>query len=113
MARSATKKKHKLSLEFFKFACSCATVIVLLLSIINLNNASSKKEVLGQETSLEQLQTEKTYWENVVADNPTYMDGWIELSRIYKSLGDTSSSQKALNEARKINPNSDKLIGLQ
>jgi len=113
MAKLQKKKKHKLSFEFFKFACSCTAVIVLLLSIINLNNATSKKEVLGEEISVEQLQEEKAYWEKVVSENPTYMDGWIELSRIYKSLGDAASSQKAITEARKINPNSDKLIGLQ
>ncbi len=59
------------------------------------------------------MQEEKAYWEKIVSENPTYMDGWIELSRIYKSLGDAELSQKAVLEARKINPNSDKLIGLQ
>lgn len=68
---------------------------------------------MGDEISVDQLQEERIYWENVVTENPTYMDGWIELSRIYKSLGDAESSQKAILEARKINPNSDKLIGLQ
>ena len=55
------------------------SILILLLSISNLQNLEKKKsvEVLGIETNT-------LFWEDFIAKYPTYIDGWIELERMDK-----------------------------
>ena len=51
-------------------------VTILLFSIFNLwSYTKSAVKVLG-------VKTDKTFWEELVAKHPTYIDGWIELGRM-------------------------------
>lgn len=55
------------------------TVLILLLSLFNLQNMRPRKtiEVLGA--------TDNTaFWEELAEKHPTYKDAWIELGRIDK-----------------------------
>lgn len=58
------------------------SVIVLILTIINLNSYinPTKTKVLGAETS----NTEGIFWYNLLKDNPDYIPGWIEIGRTDK-----------------------------
>jgi len=69
----------KKDLDFLLFAT--LSVLILLLSIFNLQNINKKtsKEivVLGAETN-------NLFWEDIMFKHPTYIDGWIELNRMDK-----------------------------
>lgn len=54
-------------------------VLILLLSIFNLQNINKEEivTVLGAET-------DNLFWEDFMQKHPTYIDGWIELERIDK-----------------------------
>lgn len=93
--------------------------IFLFLSISNLlpkTKPPDENLVLGtKEASLE---NSKVYWEKFLQENPAYFDGWLELAKIYYDLGYMSGTLEALEEASKIDPNSEevadtkKLLGL-
>ena len=65
------------------------SILILLLSISNLQGLRKKEEikVLGAEK-------DNLFWEDFATKHPTYMEAWIELGRIDK--------------AREIDPNFDK-----
>lgn len=55
------------------------TVLILLLSIFNLQNINKPKNiaVLGANTN-------NLFWENFVQKHPTYINGWLELGKMDK-----------------------------
>lgn len=70
----------------FLFFC-VATITILLLSALNIENYLTPKEVLGIKT---EDNTDK-FWTDFLSKNPNYIPGWIEMGR--------------LDETRKIDPN--------
>jgi cytochrome c-type biogenesis protein CcmH/NrfG len=100
------------------FLCSCCAIVLLLfIAGSNLENFLASKRVLGIETQnqiyeQELLKEQKIYWKEFLAENPTYLDGWIELVRINISLGDSDAARIARQKAKEINPNSEKLNDL-
>lgn len=48
-----------------------------------------------------QLETARLYLEDLVHHWPGFGDGWLELGRLLKTLGDTSSARRALLQARR------------
>lgn len=79
---------------------------VLTLITFNLQSISGSKRVLGASTRLVQnLQTEKVFWEKFLKENPTYLEGWVELGVIEGELGNTDSSNFAFLKAEAIDPN--------
>lgn len=104
------KQTPKNKLEF-KFLLSCFSVIaILFLAGFSLNNYFSNPKVLGTETP--DFSEEMLFWEKVVSENPTYIDGWLELSRVSYEIGDKDYAIGALNSAKAINPNSEKVESL-
>lgn len=104
------KQSAKSKLEL-KFLLSCFGVIaVLFLAGFSLNNYFSKPKVLGTETP--DFSKEILFWENIVSENPAYIDGWLELARATYELGDKNYAIGALNSAKAINPNSEKIENL-
>jgi hypothetical protein len=73
------KKNFQKELDFLLF--TTFSVLILLLTLFNLQNLNIKKPtemvVLGAETN-------NLFWEDFVAEHPTYIDGWIELDRMDK-----------------------------
>ncbi len=106
MPKQSAKSKFEL-----KFLLSCFGVIaILFLAGFSLNNYFSKPRVLGTETP--DFSKEILFWENIVSENPTYIDGWLELARATYELGDKNYAIGALNSAKAINPNSEKVESL-
>lgn len=102
------KKTAKEDLLFL--ISSIIIVSLLLLTAFNLKMfGQNQRKVLGAQIAQEELEKEKTFWEKMVSENPTYIDGWLELSKILYLLGDKDYSMGAYNTARSINPNSKKL----
>lgn len=98
--------------------------LILALSLFNVANSNEflfipakEKRVLATETeSINQegkLLEEKKYWESLFLLHPTYFEGWIEMARIEFSLGNINNFFQALEMARELNPNSEKLKNLK
>lgn len=100
--------KNKLELKFL-FSCFCV-ITVLFLAGFSLNNYFSKPRVLGTETP--DFSEKILFWENIVSENPTYIDGWLELAKVTYEHGDKDYAIGALNSAKAINPNSEKVESL-
>ena len=52
--------------------------ILLTLSLVNIKNITSTKEVLGIET---QENINREFWDNFLNENPDYIPGWLEIGR--------------------------------
>lgn len=64
-----------------------ATITLLLLSALNIENYLAPKKVLGTEiesTGSEINSEEIEFWEDFLSKNPDYIPGWIELGRYEK-----------------------------
>ena len=48
-----------------------------------------------------------------MAENPTYLDGWIELANIELKLGNLEEAKLSLDKAKAIGPNSSKVKALE
>lgn len=117
----AERKKAKKA--FFKkqliFICSCCAVILLLfVSGFNLENFLAGKRVLGIKTQdqryeQELLKEQEIYWKEFLAENPTYLDGLIELANIELKLGNLEEAKLSLEKAKAISPNSSKVKYLE
>ena len=74
------KKINKFDTNVFSnFLYISFTVLVLLLSLLNLQGLKNEQDVqvLGATD-------DKVFWEELAAKHPTYKDAWIELGRIDK-----------------------------
>lgn len=79
---------------------------ILTLITFNVQNISVAKKVLGASTRLIQnLQTEKIFWEKFLDENPTYLEGWVELGVVEEELGNSEASRNAFLKAEEIDPN--------
>ncbi len=104
----SAKTKDKLT-----YLLSALGILVSLILIsLNIKAYLSQKRVLAAETQdeeISQLKKEASFWEGFLSQNPTYLPGWLELSKIEYELGDEDYALGALNTARAINPNSEKV----
>lgn len=88
------------------FLLSCVAVItILLLTSFNLVNYLAPKKVLGTEVNTENILKQKDFWVEFLNKNPTYYEGWAELSEINQKLGNEDQARENLNKAKEIKPN--------
>lgn len=101
------KKKINKQKELLYLFSIAFTVLVILLTILNLQNIGKKEAVLGAgtENNKEELIKEKDFWEDFLAKNPTYYDGWIRISKIEFLLNENTSAQKSLEISKRIDSN--------
>jgi hypothetical protein len=82
------KRNKKVKCNIEQVVVYTAVVVILLLTMFNLQNFLRVKKVLGisiNNTSDNSLdRSDREFWENFVAKNPNYIPGWIELGRIDK-----------------------------
>lgn len=91
--------------RFWSYAALTITVATIFsLAIFNLSTypKTTKTEVLGEETELE---NEADYWMGFLENNPSYSTGWLELAKIQIQLGQTDRAKESLENAKKIDPN--------
>ena len=105
-----TAKKQKTFYTYFLTRLS--VLVILLLTIININKIFENKKVLGVQIDTNSVNQQKIYYDNLVKQNPTYMDGYIELAKISSFLGDRESEKNYLKLAYNINPNSKEIKDL-
>ncbi len=87
-------------------------LIVLLLTISNINNLFNNRKVLGVSIDTSSVLEQKKYYQSLVDENPTYIDGYVELSKISSFMGDKQSQLNYLKEAYILNPNNQEVIEL-
>jgi hypothetical protein len=85
---------------------SLAILVVLALASSNFKTYVNRLNVLGAETESPIQVKNIEYWDNLLKKNPTYFEGWIQLSKLEKANGNPLRSFECLNKARSINPNS-------
>ena len=56
---------------------------------------------------------EVSFWQTFLESHPYYIEGWIQLTKLDIQNGDKSNAQIALENAKKINPNSEEVINLK
>ncbi len=109
--KDKTKQKAKVSyLKNFLHYIYCLTIIALLiLTSINIESFISKQKVLGATIDTTPLQNEKSYWQNMIATNPSYIDGYLEVAKVDVELGNKIEAQSFINKALILDPNSSKI----
>jgi len=105
-----SKELHQnLRLIFFSFLLS----IIVFLTTVNIIRFTQKPQlsiidpqpnVLSYTLDSDLLSKIK-FWKNFLGKNPNYYQGWLELSKIQKELGDIPASEEALKKAYSIDPN--------
>jgi len=89
-------------------------IAILTLTLINLNFSFLPAKVLGISSQEETSNTnEASFWQNFMAENPTYLDGWLELSKIALNNQDPDTASSYLQKASEINPASEKIQQLK
>ena len=103
------KNKSKTKISLSSLYILCVTLILIALSIFNLAFYLFKenREVLGTTT---ETSNEIGFWYDFLANNPTYKDGWLELARLEYDEGNLASAKESLEQAEKIDPNSEELL---
>jgi hypothetical protein len=112
MANKETKKDIVGSNLIFIFSISLV-FFILTLSIINFKHYFSNSKVLGAQTEVKSNLINETYWREFLIQNPTYFDGWIELTKTEIESNNKDAANKALFTAEKIDPNSDIIMQLK
>lgn len=111
MPKVAKKKNFKP--YFLHYTYCLLTILLLILISININKAIATQKVLGASINASPLQNEKSYWEKMVSDNPTYIDGYLELAKVDVELGNTSEATSYIEKALSLDPNSSKITSVQ
>lgn len=91
MSSPVRKIKHKIYIEL---VICVASILILVLTSINITSYLGNKKVLGAETSNPGTKTssdDTAFWQDFLTKNPDYIPGWVE-------IGNTA-------EAKKIDPN--------
>lgn len=111
--KTARAKKEKVKHNFkkdFMYLCSCCAAIALLfLTGLNINKFIDSRKVLGTTVDTSGIENEKAYWLQMVSQNPTYRDGYLELAIIDSTLGYKEESLMYFKKAKSIDPNSQKI----
>lgn len=106
------KKRYNLSNSGSNYLLVyCCVIVILALSIFNifLYLAIPTNSILGHKTEANResiLTSEKTFWINFLEINPSYFQGWIELTKINLNLDKLEEARGTFQKAREINPNS-------
>lgn len=109
------EKKVNIKKEFIFLCTSCAVIVLLAIAGFNIESFLNGDKVLGAqtETTNSSESQERVFWENFLVQNPRYLDGWLELAKIYTKEGNAEGAKNAIKKAVEINPNSENLKALQ
>ncbi len=117
MSRKSPKKPKFLKKSIIKkvnilFIFFIGGGFIFVFSIINLLNylARDEESVLGVRIEIEtktSLEQGKIFWENFLVENPSYLQGWLELAKIEVQLENFDAARSAFSKAKTINPNSE------
>lgn len=93
----------------FLFAVSILFSVLTLITF-NVQTISISKRVLGAQTvAVRAAEKERGFWLNFLDENPTYLEGWVELAVLEYNEGNMEAADEYYLKAKSIDPNSDKL----
>lgn len=93
----------------FLFAVSFLFSVMTLITF-NVQTISVSKKVLGARTvAVRTVEKEKEFWLKFLNENPTYLEGWVQLAVIEYEEGNLEKANEYYLKAKVIDPNSDKL----
>ena len=110
---SKQKSKENYRVYFIHYSYCLAIIALLILTSVNINKFINSQKVLGAAVDVTPLQNEKSYWQNLVNQNPTYIDAYLELAKIDIELGNKNEASNFINTALSLDPNSSKVISVQ
>ncbi len=103
--KSLSKRKQKRSLVITPLHLACFSILILLLSILNLIVYSSPRKInvvyAKDNTPLVQVY----YLKGLLKSHPDYREGWVALAKLESSLGNTDEVTFAINKIYEIDPN--------
>jgi cytochrome c-type biogenesis protein CcmH/NrfG len=112
MAQKKASKNKELSLKLLKKVPLNVLFALLfaLSALVALKKEATK--VLGARTS--NLPNENSSgWEMVVREYPDYRDGWLQLCVSYLEKGEKTKAKEALQMAKTLDPNNEKILLLE
>ena len=98
-------KAIKINSNHLYFLTRLFILLVLLLTVVNITRIFENRKVLGVTVDNSSVIAQKEYYLKLIKDNPTYVDGYVELSNIEKFLGNTESANQYLKLAQNLDPN--------
>lgn len=67
---------------------------------------SNQSKILGKnDLKTRESANDISFMKSVLSQNPTYLDGWIELARLEKSVGNLTDYSEAVKKITEISPN--------
>lgn len=111
----SAKKKVKINVKallLHYFYC-VAVIVLLTIAGANLNNYLSSQKVLAASIDVSPLQEEKIFWQTVVTQTPSYIDGYLQLAKVEVELGNKNEALTYLQQALSLDPNSTKIVEVQ
>ena len=61
---------------------------------------------MGTSINLSPLFEEQTHWQNIIATNPSYVHGYLQLAKVEVELGNKDKALNLIKEALLLDPNS-------
>ena len=107
--KQKTKKVNSKELTLHYFYC-LSIILLLILTSVNINKFLSQQQVLGTQIDTTDIQNEKLYWKKMTQDNPTYIDGYLQLAKVAVELQDRTLAQTYITKALTLDPNSIKIL---
>ena len=109
MPKQRSKDPQKQRLFFISVSCG---ILVVVFSIFNLlfYLSSSNNDILGVRIEVDtktSLLHEGNFWKSLLNENPSYLQGWLELAKVEVQLENLDSARNALHQAKAISPNSE------
>ncbi|CAN5295534.1 hypothetical protein BH10PAT1_BH10PAT1_7850 [soil metagenome] len=109
--KSKSKPKKESYKKYFIHYTYCLAIIALLsITTLNINKYLDSQKVLGTSIDVTPLQNERLYWQTLVSQNPTYIDGYLELAKVNVELSNKVEAEIYINKALSLDPNSLKII---
>lgn len=98
------KTKNKYSLLIIEILSS---ILLLSLTLINLNTHTKNKNVLGVQTEVTNQVIQKiVFLEDLIKNNPHYFDAYVQLINLNRREHNFEKAKEYVEMAKKINPNS-------
>jgi tetratricopeptide (TPR) repeat protein len=106
-------------INFLSYVFAIISLGIILINIFTYFSTSDSslraESVLGatNDASDEYNRQQIAYWEKIVKNYPTYVDGYLKLSVLYSERGDKKQASKNIDLALNVDPNSEKVRQLK
>ncbi|HWA52285.1 MAG TPA: hypothetical protein VG895_04480 [Patescibacteria group bacterium] len=107
--KSKKSKKVNYKIYFIHYSYCLIIIVLLLVAGFNINNFLNDQKVLGASVDVTPLQNEKNYWENLIHQNPSYVDGYLQIAKVDVEMSNKKEAYLYIQKALELDPNSTKI----